>query len=228
MAPLSRQPGHVFGEQLALLAKRGGFSEGQLAELEDQLMCAYEQAREWGSSSADARLATLGSLGALDALVTEYRKENLMKPLSRLAGIAMAPGIIVLMALALGESLGSFIDLPSLLLVCGVVFGGLFASHGPHAMLRCLRQALEQEPMAQRDVAASLRVARNGYRLCWAAGTVGVLLGVVHMLSNLSDPSLIGAGIAVSILSLLYGALLAELVFANIVQWLRTGEALAA
>ena len=57
--------------------------------------------------------------------------------------------------------------------------GGLVASFGPRAILRALRQAFEQEPMPGRDVATSLRLAKHGYRLCWAAGALGSILGAI-------------------------------------------------
>ena len=43
------------------------------------------------------------------------------------------------------------------------------------------------------------------------AGAVGALIGTVQMLSAMDDPSKIGPSMAVAILSLLYGFLLADL-----------------
>ena len=121
--------------------------------------------------------------------------------------------------------MGSFVDVPSALLVGGLVLGGLVASFGPVAIQRALRQAFESLPATERDVRDSLRLARHGYRLSWAAGAVGVLVGTVILLTNLGDPAQLGGGMALAILSLLYGALLAELCFANFAQWLQRGTA---
>jgi chemotaxis protein MotA len=44
-----------------------------------------------------------------------------------------------------------------------------------------------------------------------AFGMIGTLVGLVQMLSNLSDPSQIGGGMAVALLTTLYGALMANL-----------------
>jgi chemotaxis protein MotA len=46
-----------------------------------------------------------------------------------------------------------------------------------------------------------------------AFGMIGTLVGLVQMLSNLSDPSTIGAGMAVALLTTFYGAVLANVVF---------------
>jgi flagellar motor component MotA len=143
-----------------------------------------------------------------------------MNPLSRLLGITFSLAALAATILP-STSLGSYLSVPSFLLVAGLVVGGLMASFGPRSTLRALRQALESAPLPDRDVTDSLRLARHGYHLSWAAGGVGVLVGIVNVLTNIADPSQLGWGLSLALLSLLYGALLAELVFANAIQWLR-------
>jgi len=46
-----------------------------------------------------------------------------------------------------------------------------------------------------------------------AFGMIGTLIGLIQMLKNLDDPSKIGPGMAVALLTTFYGALLANLVF---------------
>ena len=46
-----------------------------------------------------------------------------------------------------------------------------------------------------------------------AMGMIGTLIGLVAMLQNMSDPSQIGAGMAVALLTTLYGAILSNVVF---------------
>ncbi len=46
-----------------------------------------------------------------------------------------------------------------------------------------------------------------------AFGMIGTLIGLVQMLGNLSDPSSIGAGMAVALITTFYGAVLANVVF---------------
>ena len=46
-----------------------------------------------------------------------------------------------------------------------------------------------------------------------AFGMIGTLVGLVQMLQNLSDPSSIGAGMATALITTLYGAILANMVF---------------
>jgi chemotaxis protein MotA len=46
-----------------------------------------------------------------------------------------------------------------------------------------------------------------------AFGMIGTLIGLVQMLQQLSDPSQIGAGMAVALLTTFYGAIFANLFF---------------
>lgn len=50
-------------------------------------------------------------------------------------------------------------------------------------------------------------------RFAPAFGMIGTLIGLVAMLSNMDDPSKIGAGMAAALLTTLYGAVLANIVF---------------
>jgi hypothetical protein len=209
-------------EHLEALARLGRLSGDQRDELEDHLISALEHGLERGLDEAAAAVAALTSLGPVGPLAMEFRKERSMNPLSRLAGIAIVLGAIVLVAVPAGY-FRIMIDVPSALLVSGVVLGGLVASFGPRAILRAVRQAFAREPMPGRDTANSLRLFQHGYRLCWAAGVLGSILGVIGALANLEDPAGLGGALALGLLSLLYGALLAELVFANLAQWLQAG-----
>ena len=53
-------------------------------------------------------------------------------------------------------------------------------------------------------------------RFAPAFGMIGTLIGLVAMLSNMDDPSKIGAGMAAALLTTLYGALLANIVFLSL------------
>ena len=59
-----------------------------------------------------------------------------------------------------------------------------------------------------------------------AFGMIGTLVGLVAMLSNMDDPSKIGAGMAAALLTTLYGALLANVIFLPLADKLalRSGE----
>ncbi len=50
-------------------------------------------------------------------------------------------------------------------------------------------------------------------RFAPAFGMIGTLMGLIMMLSNMSDPSSIGAGMAVALITTLYGAIIANAIF---------------
>ncbi len=55
-----------------------------------------------------------------------------------------------------------------------------------------------------------------------AFGMIGTLIGLIQMMQNLDDPSKIGAGMAVALITTFYGALLANLIFLPISTKART------
>ena len=57
---------------------------------------------------------------------------------------------------------------------------------------------------------AEVRVWENATEYFPAFGMIGTLIGLVQMLNNLNDPSAIGPGMAVALLTTLYGAILAN------------------
>ena len=90
-----------------------------------------------------------------------------------------------------------------------------------------VRSALVGEMQALRDRhRKGQRVFRFMGATAPAMGMVGTLIGLVQMLQNMSDPSSIGPAMAVALLTTLYGAILAFLVFIPIADKLegRTKE----
>jgi chemotaxis protein MotA len=79
------------------------------------------------------------------------------------------------------------------------------------------------------DLSAYDERLRNAARVWEAAGgyspTIGILgavLGLIHVMENLSDPGKLGAGIAVAFVATIYGVGLANLVFLPISNKLKT------
>ena len=77
-----------------------------------------------------------------------------------------------------------------------------------------LREVLEVEINAFEDemkLAAKIWEAAGGYSP--TIGILGAVMGLIHVMENLSDPSKLGAGIAVAFVATIYGVGLANLVF---------------
>jgi len=127
----------------------------------------------------------------------------------------------ILGAVALGGSVAAFFDLPSLLIVVVVGFAFSVAAHGLGAMVAALGAGFRSSALQGEDTefcAICLQTLRSS--LC-ASGAAGFLIGLVKMLSNMSDPLAIGPAMAVACMTPLYALVFAELIIAPMVARLR-------
>lgn len=86
-----------------------------------------------------------------------------------------------------------------------------------------LREVLEVEiGTFEQEMKLSARVweAAGGYSP--TIGILGAVMGLIHVMENLSDPSKLGAGIAVAFVATIYGVGLANLVYLPIANKLKT------
>ena len=85
-----------------------------------------------------------------------------------------------------------------------------------------LREHLRQTCRARTERAtAAIELWAGAAEVAPAMGMVGTLIGLVAMFTAMQDPAAIGAAMAVALLATLYGALLANLLFAPIAARLR-------
>lgn len=78
-----------------------------------------------------------------------------------------------------------------------------------------VEKLLRQELMAMSiRHAASIRVFQRAAEVAPAMGLIGTLIGLVHMLTNLNEPSTIGPAMAMALLTTFYGAVLGNMVLA--------------
>ncbi|MFT4543430.1 MAG: hypothetical protein ACI841_004670 [Planctomycetota bacterium] len=206
------------------LEASGYLRDWQVEELEDHLLTTLDLAREEFCSEDLAWHAAIERMGPAPQLTLEYSKEHTMNPISKLAGIGITLGLIWLVVFT-GPNPVHFIHIPSLIFVLFFITGGLIASFGPGRVKRALSASMRGMSRLDVDEVASLgKVFQRGYRLAWMSGALGSLLSVMQMLQQLSDPSQIGRGLAAAMLCICYGALFAEVFFANAQQWI-TGRA---
>lgn len=135
---------------------------------------------------------------------------------SRLIGLHIAVlGFVWMIWSSSGGNLGMYIDIPSLVVVLVLLLGCSLFCFTPGEIGDAVAAVIAgpgevSETRLRRRVA----VAAQAYQLAWGAGIVVNLTGLIAMLADLGDPSAIGAGMAVSLISTLYGAFLAEFIFA--------------
>lgn len=108
-----------------------------------------------------------------------------------------------------------FVDLPSVLWVGTIILGGWLVSHGPVGVFRAFVCVWSADASTSVELYAGAKVFERGYQLAWGAGMTGLMVNLIVMLRDMSDPSKIGPAIAAALLAPLYGVLIAELVMAS-------------
>ncbi len=106
-----------------------------------------------------------------------------------------------------------FLNPPSFILVAGVTACLLLWSFERHALQFAVASLMLLLGKRREPNLHYATIARYGARYALGAAAIGTLIGFVQMLATLDDPSKIGGGMAISLLSLLYGLLLSEVVF---------------
>jgi len=80
--------------------------------------------------------------------------------------------------------------------------------------MKALRNAMELEiGRAEEEGEHSAKVLEAGGGYAPTVGIIGAVLGLIHVMENLSDPSKLGGGIAVAFVATVYGVSIANLVF---------------
>ena len=143
---------------------------------------------------------------------------------ARLTGWAVAGFVLWLVMTLEGGHPLILLQLPVFLMMTGFTLGGLLAAHGPRRVLRLVRLAVRPATLESADADELIQVCRRGYRLAYAAGVIQVIFGVIHVLSVLGDPGLVGPGIAYGLVGIVHAALLAELGFGAAEQWARAAR----
>lgn len=108
-------------------------------------------------------------------------------------------------AICLGGDADAFIDIPSFMITIGGTccllffsFGRDFLSFIPASLLALFMKPKEPNPKFA-------EIATEGVKYAVGCGLLGTLIGWIQMLRGLDDPSKIGVGMAVALLTLLYG-----------------------
>lgn len=125
-----------------------------------------------------------------------------------LFGMTLGIGLSVAAILLEGGKLNSFFQLGMLLVVAGVTAGYLLMSSPLNVTGELIGIALG------RRTSTDTVLLRHGVALfadlgkaSIAAGMIGLVIGLIHVMENLDKPALIGVGIAASFTALLYGFL---------------------
>lgn len=96
----------------------------------------------------------------------------------------------------------------------------MLADGGEPEVIRSILE-VELETSESRDLlAAKVYEGFGGYAPC--IGIIGAVMGLIHVMENLSDPEALGPGIAVAFVATIYGVGLANLLFLPMANKLKT------
>ncbi len=117
-------------------------------------------------------------------------------------------GFLIMLLFGVGGGMGGdialFVNIPSLIIVTGITFGGLFASGKCPCNLFSIN-------WGKRDIGELFRAAevyRYAGKLGIASGIIGSLIGFILILANMDDPALLGPALAIAILTTFYGVVI--------------------
>ena len=117
-----------------------------------------------------------------------------------------------LIALAMETPL-AFVNIPSVLIVFGLTFGGLLA--GGRNIIGFLSVIFDKHASpSQLHEAQDTAYAAGNYAI--GSGFVGTLIGAILMLGSLTDPAAVGPSMSVALLTVLYAVLLKYFIFTPI------------
>ncbi len=133
---------------------------------------------------------------------------GLAKQIVELAGVARRDGV-----LALEGKLAEIQD-PFLKKALGYVVDGVDAS-----VTRSSLEAAVDAEHAENVVAAKIWESAGGFAP--TIGILGAVLGLIHVMENLADPSKLGGGIAVAFVATVYGVASANILFLPIANKLK-------
>ena len=142
-----------------------------------------------------------------------------MKAPSRRFSVSRTVAVLLALCLiggtiALGGGAAEFVNIPAFLLTCGLTFLLLLGTFGSDFLKFLPDSILTLFATPSEPVPRYADIARFGSRYAIAGAAIATVVGLVQMLSNLSDPSSIGHGMAVSLQPILYALVLSEVIFA--------------
>ena len=130
--------------------------------------------------------------------------------MARIIGLLLM--LLLLMAAIMSKGgILLFIDVGSFLIVTGGVYGALLLSFG--LGVRTAPRALFNRQASMQDTRLGVEVFERAksYAIGW--GIIGTFTGAILMLANLDDPDALGPGLAVALITMYYGLLLAYGIF---------------
>lgn len=132
--------------------------------------------------------------------------------------MALLAGVVVffvMVALAVGSYFEYFIDFPALIVVLVPTLGFVATAASAKGMSSAFGLAFSSRAPAADEARSAIAALSLFGELAAAMGVLGMLIGAVLILQNLSDPAALGPALAVALLTLFYGVIIKLLCYAG-------------
>jgi len=139
----------------------------------------------------------------------------------RLVGLAVFAALWLGGIILEGGHPEQLLQVTGAMVVAAWVLGGLLMSDGIGVICELVGVIAGASVRSAGRAAHLADVCRRGRRLAWVGGGVSLAGGLLHVMSVLDTPELIGPGVAVALIGLLYGAFVAEIGFGAAVRWVQ-------
>lgn len=209
---------NISGQKIKLLRQEKGWSQEQLGEISGLSNRTIQRIEKDGQCSPESKMALAAAFSVSPIELAEQYKEKIGDGNIQWGGIAgiVTCLLLILMTLVMAGGGSMLIDAPSLILVMILPLGLSVISNGLQLTWKavCLIKWLFVEPLAKMKVHLLLPVLRKLIVYSYVAGVIGALIALLGGLNQLVQTSNFHFGsIQVSLIALIYGALLAELIF---------------
>lgn len=121
----------------------------------------------------------------------------------RIVGVV---AFLMALGIGIGSNLGAMLDLPSICIVCVGTLGMLLLGG---SSIPTMFKSVFSSAASEEEIRAGIRAWKMARFYSLGAGIIGGLIGLIIMFKSMDDPAAIGPGMAIALLSSMYGLCLA-------------------
>ncbi len=112
---------------------------------------------------------------------------------------------VLIFAMIMSGCIKCFFDIPSLLLIVLSTLFMLTASFSPAEIGKYFKLGFKQDAADRAELEKGIIFFKAMQKYLFIAGCIGFFIGLITMLALLDDPERIGAGMALALITFLYG-----------------------
>jgi flagellar motor component MotA len=126
--------------------------------------------------------------------------------------------VVVVACVLEGAHLAAYVQGPALMIVVGGTFLFALSHHSLREVRSAFCASFSDGPVGVDDAKRYFSVLSTFRILALALGGLGFVLGLIHIFSNLDDPSKIGPGVAVALTAPLYVVIFSEILVGPLIN----------